>query len=92
MHGKNRSAQLWPMSCSAWAGLQVVVAEGLSRVPVDAGHAGLHDVLADHSLGNLERAAGLAVAQFGLQVQAQYLSDSSHRDSVRWHSADRKKR
>ena len=67
------------------AGLQVFVAEALGKGPVHAGHPGQQDVLAHHALGGLERAADLVVAQPGLQVQAQCLSDLSHRDSVRWH-------
>ena len=66
-------------------GLQVFVAEGLGDLPVHASHSGQRDVLAHRTLGDLERAADLVVAQPSLQVQAQCLSDLSHRDSVGWH-------
>ena len=65
--------------------LQVFVAEGLDQVPVNAGHPGQRDVFARHALGYLQHAADLVVAQPGLHVQAQCLSDLSHRDSVGWH-------
>ena len=66
-------------------GLQFFITEGLDDLPVHAGHPGQRDVLAHHALGDLQRAADLVVAQPGLQVQAQCLSDLSHRDSVGWH-------
>jgi len=71
-----------------WAiqpGLQGLVVQSLRDVPVDARHAGQQHVLADDALGNLEREAHLVVAQTGLQVKAQCLSNTAHRDSVRGH-------
>ena len=70
---------------------QVFVAECLGKLPVHAGHAGQRDVLAHHALGDLQRAADLVVAQPSLQVQAQCLSDLSHRDSVGWHRLGQQK-
>ena len=66
-------------------GLEFVVGKALGKLPIDAGRAGQRDVLARRALGDLERAANLAVAQPCLQVQAQCLSDSAHGDSVRGH-------
>mmetsp|Transcript_6076 Transcript_6076/g.24370 ORF Transcript_6076/g.24370 Transcript_6076/m.24370 type:complete len:788 (+) Transcript_6076:480-2843(+) len=66
-------------------GLQLFVCEALGKLTVHACHPGQGDVLAHRALGDLQRAADLAVAQAGLQVQAQCLSDLSHRDSVGWH-------
>jgi len=71
-----------------WAiqpGFKGLFAEGLGDIPVDTGRAGQRDVFAHHTPGDLERAPDLVVAQLGLQVQAQCLSDSAHSDSVGWH-------
>jgi len=70
---------------SVQPGLKFLVAERLGYRPVDAGHAGQRHVLADNALGQFERAGNLVVAEVGLQVQAQCLSDLAHRDSDCWH-------
>ena len=77
---------------SEQSSLEVLVAQALDTVPVNVRRARQRDVLADHALGDIEGAADLGIAQLGLQVQAQCLSDSSHRDSVGWHRLSRKKR
>ena len=66
-------------------GFEVYIAEALGHVAVDAGHPGQQNILAHYALGDLQRTAELAVAQPGLQVREQCVSDLSHRGSVGWH-------
>jgi hypothetical protein len=72
-------------------GLQGLVAQAIGHREVHAGHLGQRNVLPNRALGNLEDAANLVVAQPGLQVQAQSLSDTAHGDSVRWHRLEPQK-
>ena len=67
------------------ARLQFSVIQAIGHGAIDASDLGQRDVLADHALGDLERAAHLVVTQPCLQVQAQCLSDTAHGDSVCWH-------
>jgi H-NS histone family len=64
---------------------------GLGRRPTQSA-APLKTSVSKPSKPSGARAADLVVAQPGLQVQAQCLSDSSHRDSVRWHQLGPEKR
>ena len=64
---------------------EFLVGQRLGHLPVHCHSPGQRHVLARNALGDLERAGDLVVAQSCLQVQAQCLSYSAHRDSVRWH-------